>query len=87
MTQSCTTGRRTETTQRRDGASPSLMESGMQASEDPFRRRSAMAQATLVAALLVMFLLLHVLAGAVLQRAGAPDRSPSTQDLTLKPYD
>jgi hypothetical protein len=63
------------------------MESGMQASEDPFRRKSAMAQATLVAALLVIFLLLHVLAGAVLQRAGAPDRSPSTQDLTLKPYD
>lgn len=59
----------------------------MQASEDPFRRKSAMAQATLVAALLVIFLLLHVLAGAVLQRAGAPDRSPSTQDLTLKPYD
>jgi hypothetical protein len=63
------------------------MESGMQASEDPFRRKSAMAQATLVAALLVMFLLLHVLGDAVVQRAGVSDRSSSTQDLTLKPYD
>jgi hypothetical protein len=63
------------------------MESGMQANEHPLRRKSVTAQATLVAALLVIFLLLHVLAGSVLQRAGAPDRSPSTQDLTLKPYD
>ena len=87
MTRSCTTGRRGQTAQRRDGASHSLMESGMQASEDPFRRKSAMAQATLVAALLVIFLLLHVLGDAVVQRAGVSDRSPSTQDLTLKLYD
>ena len=87
MTRSCTTGRRGQPAQRRDGASPDLMESDMRASEDPFRRKSAMAQATLVAALLVIFLLLHVLADAVVQRAGAPDRSRSTQDRTLKPYD
>jgi hypothetical protein len=60
---------------------------GVGATEDPCRRKPAWAQATLVTALLVIFLLLHVLAGAVLQRASAPDRSPSTQDLTLKPYD
>jgi hypothetical protein len=59
----------------------------MQVSEDPSRRKSAMAQAALLAALLIMFLLLHVLAGTVLRRAGAPDRSPTIQDLTLKPYD
>ncbi len=87
MTRSCTTGRRGQPAQRRDGASPDLMESDMRASEDPFRRKSAMAQATLVAAMLVIFLLLHVLADAVVQRAAVSDRSRSTQDLTLKPYD
>lgn len=98
MTRSCTTGRWAQTAQCRDSASPvpvtsgaaggSLVErTGMQAREDPFRRKSVMAQAILVAALLALFLLLHVLGGAVLQRTGAPDRSPSTPDLTLKSYD
>lgn len=59
----------------------------MQASKHPFPRKPAIVQATLVAALLVIFLLLHVLADTVVRRAGAPDRSRSTQDLTLKPYD
>lgn len=98
MTHSCTTK-----TLRRNDATPTrrvtrcgdarrdrrnLMErTGMRPTEDSCRRKSVRTQATLVTALLVIFLLLHILAGAVLQRAGAPDRSPSTQDLPLKRYD
>ena len=61
---------------------------GMQTNEDPLRRKlPATVQATLIAALLIIFLFLHVLAGAVLQRAGAPDGTHSKERTTLRPYD
>jgi len=48
---------------------------------------SGQLQGALVTTVLIIFLLLHVLAGAVMQRAGAGDGPPSTQDLSPQPYD
>jgi len=41
----------------------------------------------LVAAILILFLLLHVIAGAVLQHAGAADGELSERGVTLQLYD
>jgi hypothetical protein len=51
------------------------------------RKLSMRLQRALVATILVGFLLLHVLAGAVLQRTGTVDEPPIKQGLTFKPYD
>jgi hypothetical protein len=60
----------------------------MLTNETPSRRKlSTKPQEMLVATILIIFLLLHVLAGAVLQRAGPMDGPPSKQDLMLQPYD
>lgn len=60
----------------------------MPTNEVPSRRElSRQLQETLIATVLIIFFLLHVLAGAVLQRAGAVDGPSSKRDLTLQPYD
>jgi hypothetical protein len=66
-----------------------LLEStGMLTNKAPSRRKLSMKlQETLVATILIVFLLLHVTAGAVLKRAGAVDGPSLKQDLTSQPYD
>lgn len=61
---------------------------GMPHGEARRRRRFAMSlQAALLAAALIMFLLLHFLADAVVQRAVATDGSSSGPDSTRQRYD
>jgi len=60
--------------------------------EAPSRRKSsvqlpARTEEMLVAAILILFLLLHVIAGAVLQHAGAADGELSERGVTLQLYD
>ncbi|UFZ04874.1 hypothetical protein LQG66_00695 [Bradyrhizobium ontarionense] len=60
----------------------------MQANEVPPRRKlSITPQAVLAAGVVVMFLLLHLVAGAILQGAATRDGSPATPVSTLQDYD
>ncbi|BAM88966.1 hypothetical protein S58_29650 [Bradyrhizobium oligotrophicum S58] len=60
----------------------------MQAHEIPPRRKpSITSQAALAAGILAVFLLLHVLAGAILQRTATTDGAQAKPASTLQPYD
>jgi len=64
----------------------------MSANEDVVRRKSSaqvplLTEQALLATILILFLLLHVMAGAMMQRAGATDRAPSTHDIAAQLYD